>query len=73
MVATTMSDNGTHHVKGGSRAAKKAGNIVKGAVAVTLVLKELDIRVEKISLCDMDALNVELMHQLQNPAIRIKH
>jgi hypothetical protein len=57
----------TDHVEGGASAADEAGYIVQYRVTVALILKQLDIGVKEVTLGDMNALNVKLVHQLQNP------
>ena len=58
---------GACHMQRGARAAKQAGDVVQRGVAVPLVFEELHVRVEQVTLGDVDPFHVELVHKLHDP------
>mmetsp|Transcript_16507 Transcript_16507/g.53479 ORF Transcript_16507/g.53479 Transcript_16507/m.53479 type:complete len:349 (-) Transcript_16507:52-1098(-) len=55
------------HVEGRAGAADHAGDVVEDVVGLGLLLEELDVGVEEVALCDVDALRAELEHNLHQP------
>ena len=59
---------GGDHVQARPRAADHAGHVVQDVVALGLVLEQLDVGVEHVSLCDVDALAQNLENSINFPS-----
>ncbi|POO02482.1 hypothetical protein TorRG33x02_014660 [Trema orientale] len=55
------------HIEAGASAAQHTGHVVEDRVGLRLVLEELDVGVEQVSLGDVDALEAELVDELEDP------
>ena len=53
-------------VERGSSAPDHARNVVEHCVRLLLLGKQLDVRVEKVSLCDVDSLAYHLVDELED-------
>ncbi len=56
----------SYDVEVGARAADHAGHVVQHCVALALVLEQLHVGVEQVSLGDMDALPCSIQYTVYN-------